>query len=135
MTPQEIQALINAKIAGQGSAVDVGGALPQILSWILELAQPKIYELPPHIDDDVPIDEDTVEEIMIQTTVETQGHRRFSENSLVTIDMVRRDYMKDVCKVFVNMLRVTQNGDADPLDAIVLYNTDNDEYFLTELVI
>lgn len=39
MTPQEIQALINAKIAGQGSAVDVGGALPQILSGILELAQ------------------------------------------------------------------------------------------------
>jgi hypothetical protein len=39
MTPQEIQALINAKIAGQGSAVDVGGALPQILSEILTLAQ------------------------------------------------------------------------------------------------
>lgn len=39
MTPQEIQALINAKIAGQGSAVDVGGALPQILSGILDLAQ------------------------------------------------------------------------------------------------
>jgi len=39
MTPQEIQALINAKIAGQGSAVDVGGALPQILSGILEVAQ------------------------------------------------------------------------------------------------
>jgi hypothetical protein len=39
MTPQEIQALINAKIAGQGSAVDVGGALPQILSGILEIAQ------------------------------------------------------------------------------------------------
>lgn len=39
MTQQEIQALIDAKIAGQGSAVDVGGALPQILSGILELAQ------------------------------------------------------------------------------------------------
>ena len=35
MSPQEIQALIDAKIAGQGSAVDVGGALPQILSGIL----------------------------------------------------------------------------------------------------
>lgn len=39
MTAQEIQALIDAKIAGQGSAVDVGGALPQILSGILEIAQ------------------------------------------------------------------------------------------------
>lgn len=39
MTPQEIQSLINEKIAGQGSAVDVGGALPQILSGILELAK------------------------------------------------------------------------------------------------
>ena len=38
MSPQEIQALIDAKIAGQGSAVDIGGALPQILSGILELA-------------------------------------------------------------------------------------------------
>ena len=38
MTKEEIQALINAKIAGQGSAVDVGGALPAILSEILNLA-------------------------------------------------------------------------------------------------
>lgn len=38
MNQQQIQALIDAKIAGQGSAVDVGGALPQILSEILELA-------------------------------------------------------------------------------------------------
>lgn len=38
MTKEEIQALINAKIAGQGSAVDTGGALPTILSEILELA-------------------------------------------------------------------------------------------------
>lgn len=38
MTKEQIQALIDAKIAGQGSAVDVGGALPQILSEILELA-------------------------------------------------------------------------------------------------
>lgn len=38
MTKEEIQALIDAKIAGQGSAVDVGGALPAILSEILNLA-------------------------------------------------------------------------------------------------
>lgn len=38
MTKEEIQALINAKIAGQGSAIDAGGALPTILSEILELA-------------------------------------------------------------------------------------------------
>lgn len=38
MTKDEIQALIDAKIAGQGSAVDVGGALPAILSEILNLA-------------------------------------------------------------------------------------------------
>lgn len=37
MTKEEIQALINAKIAGQGSAVDVGGALPAILSGIIDL--------------------------------------------------------------------------------------------------
>lgn len=38
MTKEQIQALIDAKIAGQGSAVDVGGALPTILSEILNLA-------------------------------------------------------------------------------------------------
>ena len=32
MTRNELLALIEAKIAGQGSAVDVGGALPAILS-------------------------------------------------------------------------------------------------------
>ena len=38
MTKQEIQALIDAKIAGQGSAVDAGGALPKILTEILNAA-------------------------------------------------------------------------------------------------
>ena len=38
MNKQQIQALIDAKIAGQGSAVDVGGALPTILHEILEAA-------------------------------------------------------------------------------------------------
>ena len=38
MTKEEIQALIDAKIAGQGSAIDIGGALPAILGGILELA-------------------------------------------------------------------------------------------------
>lgn len=39
MTKEQIQALIDAKIAGQGSAVDAGGALPTILSEILALAE------------------------------------------------------------------------------------------------
>ena len=38
MTKEEIKALIDAKIAGQGSAVDAGSALPAILNGILELA-------------------------------------------------------------------------------------------------
>ena len=38
MKKQEIQHLIDTKIAGQGSAVDVGGALPKILHEILEAA-------------------------------------------------------------------------------------------------
>ena len=36
-TKEQIIALINAKIAGQGSAVDVGGALPAILKGIAEM--------------------------------------------------------------------------------------------------
>lgn len=37
MTKQEILALINAKIAGQGTNIDAGSALPGILSGILDL--------------------------------------------------------------------------------------------------
>lgn len=40
MTQNEIVALINAKIAGQGSAVDIGGALPAILSALAAAAAP-----------------------------------------------------------------------------------------------
>ena len=40
MTRAEIDALINAKIAGQGSAVDVGGALATILSELAGAAAP-----------------------------------------------------------------------------------------------
>lgn len=45
MTKEELKALIDAKIAGQGSAVDTGGALPAILSGILDLI-PGAYSLP-----------------------------------------------------------------------------------------
>lgn len=40
MTQSELVALINAKIAGQGSAVDVGDALPAILSALAVAAAP-----------------------------------------------------------------------------------------------
>ena len=40
MTKEQIMALIDAKIAGQGSAVDAGGALPAILSALAEAAAP-----------------------------------------------------------------------------------------------
>ena len=40
MTKEQIQALIDAKIAGQGSAVDIGGALPDILSALAGAAAP-----------------------------------------------------------------------------------------------
>lgn len=40
MKQNEILALINTKIAGQGSAVDAGGALPAILSALAAAAAP-----------------------------------------------------------------------------------------------
>lgn len=40
MMQNEIMALINAKIAGQGSAVDAGSALPSILSALAAAAAP-----------------------------------------------------------------------------------------------
>lgn len=38
MTIQELKDLIASKIAGQGSMVDIGGALPTILDEIVEMA-------------------------------------------------------------------------------------------------
>lgn len=38
MTPEEIKTLIDQKIAGQGTMVDVGGALPTILKEIVDMA-------------------------------------------------------------------------------------------------
>lgn len=38
MTTEEIKTLIDQKIAGQGSMVDVGGALPTILKEIVDMA-------------------------------------------------------------------------------------------------
>ncbi len=40
MEQSELMALINAKIAGQGSAIDIGGALPTILSALVSAATP-----------------------------------------------------------------------------------------------
>lgn len=36
MTKEEIKALVSAKIAGQGSMVDIGGALPEIINAIVD---------------------------------------------------------------------------------------------------
>lgn len=55
MTKEEIKVLIDTKIAGQGSAVDAGSALPAILNGILELAATpparKVLEIPSNFED------------------------------------------------------------------------------------
>lgn len=40
MTKDQIKAIISAKIDGQGSAVDIGGALPGILSALADASAP-----------------------------------------------------------------------------------------------
>lgn len=40
MMQNEIMALINAKVAGQGNQIDIGGALPAILSALAAAAAP-----------------------------------------------------------------------------------------------
>lgn len=44
MTKSELMELINSKIAGQGSAVDAGSALPAILSAIVDAATPIVVD-------------------------------------------------------------------------------------------
>ena len=47
MTIQEIKELVSKKIAGQGSQVDIGGALAEILNGIIDIADgKKIVEVP-----------------------------------------------------------------------------------------
>ena len=48
LSNEEIKNLIASKIAGQGSAVDVGGALPTILNAIVDMVAdvPTIFNLP-----------------------------------------------------------------------------------------
>ena len=41
MTKQEIKELVSKKIAGQGSQVDIGGALAEILNGIIDMAGAK----------------------------------------------------------------------------------------------
>ncbi len=43
MSKEEIQALIDAKIAGQGNQIDSGGALAKILTEILALASSQTF--------------------------------------------------------------------------------------------
>lgn len=46
MTKQEIKELVSKKIAGQGSQVDIGGALAEILNGIIDIAGAKKVEVP-----------------------------------------------------------------------------------------
>lgn len=45
MTKDEIIALIDAKIAGQGTNIDAGSALPEILNGILDLASGDVVRI------------------------------------------------------------------------------------------
>lgn len=45
MTRNEIQALIDAKIAGQGTNVDAGGALPAILEALVDAVTPVVIQI------------------------------------------------------------------------------------------
>lgn len=53
MEKADIQALINTQIAGQGSAVDIGGALPKVLAELLNRAAPVKVENIEDIDGEV----------------------------------------------------------------------------------
>lgn len=90
MTKEQIQALIDAKIAGQGSAVDVGGALPAILSEILNLASASPANMPkPLVLERVFSDDDTLESLAQSglTDEEIQAAAR-GERTCVVIDSV-----------------------------------------------
>lgn len=54
MTPEELKALVAAKIAGQGTNVDAGGGLPEILNGIIDL----IGSIPAPTQDIVVVDAD-----------------------------------------------------------------------------
>lgn len=53
ITKDEIVALISAKIAGQGSAVDVGGALPTILNGIVEILSSDVQSITEKITEEI----------------------------------------------------------------------------------
>ena len=58
MTPNEIKNLIDQKIAGQGTMVDVGGALPTILKAIVDMAGGALS--PYVLEQDIPSSQPTI---------------------------------------------------------------------------
>lgn len=59
MTKEEIIALIDAKIAGQGTNIDAGSALPEILKGILDLAGGETLVIP----GEIPVGTKSIQEI------------------------------------------------------------------------
>lgn len=71
MTKDEIIALIDAKIAGQGTNIDAGSALPGILKGILELAGGQVET--PHVIEVVGVNESAVSFDTFKTMIKIDG--------------------------------------------------------------
>jgi len=91
MTKQEIEALIDAKIAGQGSAIDAGSALPTILKAIMDLGAVSIDSAEPIVGTSiVKIDQET-QGALDSAVFLTENNDRFVRNDYLILNETIRD--------------------------------------------
>lgn len=85
MNREELLELINSKIAGQGSAVDIGGALAPVLTelvtnlanmpttYIAQIEDVSTYEIPEDILDSIQIGDQLVIKINADSPIQVEG--------------------------------------------------------------
>lgn len=111
MTKQEIKDLIAAKIAGQGSAVDVGGALPVILNEILDAIPETPTVLPAYLEMKV-VD-------MFQNLTASQAAETFGINMDQFEALIRGKYPVAVDTINLRSYLVVMENDGDTVYFIV----------------
>ena len=131
MTKAEIQALIDAKIAGQGSATDQGGGLAKILHEILEAAFAgangivKLDNLP-EVGEELEVSSELARKIMSAYAI-TDGNEIYPTLSSATDQL-----LMSICdqEVFVNAIfgwcTYDDHGQVNELNCFVMYDLGGD---------
>lgn len=107
MNKEQIKDLIASKIAGQGSAVDAGSALPDILNGIVDAQTPLSFTIG---QDRVELDADTLDEVRKSLALNADGTFFPRNDAVLALSMEDSTTIFSIFSDAADSLHITVSG-------------------------